>query len=61
MTAAERNHRLEMLRHLEKVKKNMENLRKTNKPLSPRELADAIKELKEKYPGDIPPPLRRPR
>jgi hypothetical protein len=60
MTARERDHRIRMIRHAEKVKRNMENLRRSNKRLTPRELADAIREVKEKYPGDIPPPLRRP-
>jgi len=54
MNEQERNHLIRMVRHAEKVRRNMENLRRTNKPLSPEELAEAIKEAKRKHPGEIP-------
>ena len=54
MTEHERNHLLRMVRHAEKVRRNMENLRSTNKRLTPEELAEAIKEAKRKHPNDFP-------
>jgi hypothetical protein len=52
MTESERKHLRRMVRHAEKVRRNMENLRKTN--LTPEELAEAIKEAKRKYPNEFP-------
>ena len=52
MTDAERKHRERMLAF---AKKQGE---KPRRPLTPQELADAIKDLKKKFPNEIPPPLK---
>ena len=53
MTEQERNHLLRMVKHAEKVRKQMA-LERARPPLTPRELADAIIDSKKKHPNDFP-------
>ena len=50
MTEQQRNHLLRMVKHAEKVRRNMDNLRRTNEPLSADETAKVLKRWKKKYP-----------
>jgi hypothetical protein len=50
MTEQQRNHLLRMVKHAEKVRRNMDNLRRTNEQLTPEETAKVMKGWKKKYP-----------
>jgi hypothetical protein len=50
MTEQQRNHLRRMVRHAEKVRRNMDNLRETNEPLTPLEADKVMKKWKKKYP-----------
>jgi hypothetical protein len=50
MTEQQRNHLIRMVKHAEKVKRNMDNLRRTNDQLTPEETAKVMKGWKKKYP-----------
>ena len=50
MTEQQRNHLLRMVKHAEKVRRNMDNLRRTNEQVTPEEKAKILKGWKKKYP-----------
>ena len=53
MTEEEREHRLKMIDHARKIMRTQEQDRQ--KPLTAEELAEAIRDLKRKYPKEFPP------
>ena len=50
MNERERDHLRRMVKHAEKVRRNMDNLRRTNEPLTREETAKVMKDWKKKYP-----------